>query len=177
MEHKIILKTKRLILREMTQNDYTDLSRMLQDISVMYAYEHAFSDEEVADWLDRQLNRYKVDGFGLWAMIEKDSGNFVGQAGLTMQQISTQQVPEIGYLLNKYYWHRGYATEAASAIREYAFNVIGYDKVYSIIRDNNYASQAVARRNGMHIVDIVIKHYYNIQMPHLIFCAENGNVL
>ena len=70
---KKILETDRLILREMTENDFDALCNILQDAEVMYAYEHAFSDEEVHDWLDRQLNRYKQYGFGLWAVILKET--------------------------------------------------------------------------------------------------------
>ena len=60
----MILETERLILRKMTQEDYPALCRMLQDPLCMYAYEHAFSDEEAQAWLDRQLTRYREDGFG-----------------------------------------------------------------------------------------------------------------
>ena len=56
----MILETVRLSLREMTQEDYPALCRILQDPQVMYAYEHAFSDQEVQDWLDRQLERYEI---------------------------------------------------------------------------------------------------------------------
>ena len=63
-----ILETERLRLRRMTQDDFPALCRILQDPDVMYAYEHAFSDEEVQEWLDRQLSRYAQYGFGLWAV-------------------------------------------------------------------------------------------------------------
>lgn len=61
----MILETTRLYLREMGQSDYDSLCRMLQDEEVMYAHEHAFSDEEAHEWLDRQIDRYRVFGFGL----------------------------------------------------------------------------------------------------------------
>ena len=61
----MVLETKRLLLRQMIQDDLPALCRILQDEEVMYAYEHAFSDAEAADWLNRQLQRYKDDGFGL----------------------------------------------------------------------------------------------------------------
>ena len=80
-----ILETDRLILREMTDRDFPALCRMLQDRSVMYAYEHAFSDQEAWEWLCRQQARYRKDGFGLWAAVERTSGEMVGQCGLTWQ--------------------------------------------------------------------------------------------
>ena len=68
---KKILETERTYLREMTQDDYTDLCEILQDAETMYAYEHAFTDTEVQNWLNRQLERYKQFGFSLWAVIDK----------------------------------------------------------------------------------------------------------
>ena len=82
----MILETKRLYLREMTQDDYGSLCKILQDEEVMYAYEHAFSDEEVQEWLDKQLARYREYGFGLWAVILKETDEMIGQCGLTMQR-------------------------------------------------------------------------------------------
>jgi len=61
-------------LREITQADYPALAAILQDDQTMYAYEGAFNDEETQSWLDRQLARYNNDGFGLWAVVLKDSG-------------------------------------------------------------------------------------------------------
>ena len=170
----MILETQRLCLREMAQDDYADLCEILQDKDAMYAYEHAFSDEEAHDWLNRQLARYETYGFGLWAVIDRETGTFLGQAGLTMQDIGDEEVLEIGYLFKRRYWHHGYATEAARALKAYAFSILHAPRVYSIIRDNNIASQNVARRNGMHVVKTIVKHYYNIDMPHFVFCIENG---
>lgn len=166
---KKILETKRMYLREMTENDYDDLCDILQDEEVMYAYEHAFSDEEVTQWLHNQLTRYERDGFGLWAMIDSSSGAFIGQAGLTMQKIGDDEVMEIGYLVKKKYWHQGYATEAAMACKEYAFHSLNAPYVTSIIRDTNVSSQAVAERVGMTKIDEFIKHYYHIDMLHYVY--------
>ena len=165
----MILETERLILRKMTQEDYPALCRMLQDPLCMYAYEHAFSDEEAQAWLDRQLTRYREDGFGLWAMVRKDTGEMIGQCGLTMQPWKEESVLEIGYLFRRDAWHRGYATEAARACREYAFSVLGTREVCSIIRDTNLASQNVARRNGMTPRDTWVKHFRGVDMPHIRF--------
>lgn len=166
LRSKEILHTQRLTLREMTQDDFPALCRILQDPQVMYAYEGPFSDEEVQDWLDRQITRYRQWGFGLWAVVLQETGEMIGQCGLTMQPWKDQQVLEIGYLLQRAYWHQGYATEAAAACREYAFHTLDAEEVCSIIRDTNTASQQVALRCGMTRSDSWIKHYRGIDMPH-----------
>lgn len=96
----------------------------------------------------------------------------IGQCGITMQEYKTAQVPEIGYLLAHKYWHKGYAVEAATACREYGFNTLKFDELYSIIRDTNIASQKVALRNGMNPIDSIVKHYRGVDMPHLVYCVN-----
>ena len=80
-----ILETERLTLREMEQEDFAALCAILQDEKAMYAYAHAFSDEEAQAWLDNQRRRYREDGFGLWAVVCRDTGAMIGQCGLTWQ--------------------------------------------------------------------------------------------
>ncbi|WP_414734470.1 GNAT family N-acetyltransferase [Christensenella hongkongensis] len=172
----LILETERLYLRKLNKDDFSNLCSILQDAQVMYAYEHAFSDDEVSEWLCRQLSRYEKDGFGLWAVILKETSEFIGQCGITMQDCNGTEVPEIGYLFRKAFWHCGYATEAAIACREYAFHVLGFEAVYSIIRDSNEASKKVARKNGMHKTGTLLKHYYGIDMPHDVYCVRRNEM-
>jgi RimJ/RimL family protein N-acetyltransferase len=169
---KKILETGRIYLRELTRADYDDLCVIMQDPEAMYAYEHAFSDTEVQEWLGKQFLRYEKYGFGLWAMIDKIDEAFIGQVGLTIQTVEGKDELEIGYLLKRKYWHMGYATEAALACKEYAFNVLGRNRVTSIIRDNNFASQHVAERVGMKIEKRFIKHYCNMDIPHFLYVIE-----
>lgn len=165
----MILETGRLILRELKEEDYDALCKILRDPEVMYAYEHAFSGEESREWLERQFTRYKTDGFGLWAVILKESRELIGQCGITLQEIGNDQVQEVGYLFRKEFWYKGYALEAAVACREYAFETLHAPEVYSIIRDNNAASQRVAECNGMKRCGEIVKHYYNMDMPHYLY--------
>ncbi len=167
----MILETERLMLREMTQSDFDDLAEMLCDPEVMYAYERDFSDEDVRQWLDNQLSRYKKYGFGMWSVILKQSGNMIGQAGITMQPYKDGELHEIGYLFKKAFWHNGYATEAAHALKNYAFQTLKLDEIFSTIRTNNYPSIAVAKRNGMECIDCYVKYYYGKEMPHYLFRA------
>ncbi len=164
-----ILETERLTLREMEQEDFAALCAILQDEKAMYAYAHAFSDEEAQAWLDNQRRRYREDGFGLWAVVCRDTGAMIGQCGLTWQDWNGTAVREVGYLFQRTYWHQGYATEAARACRDYAFETVEAEEVFSIIRDINTPSQNVARRNGMTVRGHMVKHYYGMDMPHVIY--------
>lgn len=162
----MILETERLYLRELNQADFHSLCRILQDEDTMYAYEGAFSDHEVQEWLDRQISRYQKWNFGLWAVILKETDGMIGQCGLTMQPWKGEEVLEIGYLFERAHWHRGYAIEAAKACKKYAFEILKADEVCSIIRNTNTASQNVAIRNGMGKLDTWTKHYRGVDMPH-----------
>lgn len=167
----MILETKRLILREMTQDDLPALQGILQDEETMYAYNGAFDEAETQAWLDRQFSRYAQYGFGLWAVVLKESGGMIGQCGLTMQPWRGDEVLEVGYLFNRAFWHHGYATEAARGCMEYAFDRLGAREVCSIIRETNLPSRRVAERNGMTVRDSWVKHYRGIDMPHMRYCT------
>lgn len=168
----MILETERLYLRQMEQSDFESLCKILQNAEVMYAYEHAFDDTEVQEWLDRQIERYSEFGFGLWAVILKSTDEVIGQCGITIQDYNGTDVMEIGYLFQKKFWHCGYATEAAIACKKYAFEVLNCDEIFSIIRDTNIASQKVAIKNGMKVCGKLTKHYYNMDMLHIVFSAN-----
>lgn len=162
----MMLETERLYLREMNQSDFDSLCKILQDEDTMYAYEGAFRDDEVQEWLDRQIFRYQKWNFGLWAVILKETDEMIGQCGLTMQPWKDEEVLEIGYLFERLYWHKGYAIEAATACKTYAFEILKAYEVCSIIRDTNVSSQNVAIRNGMTMMDTWTKHYKGVDMPH-----------
>jgi RimJ/RimL family protein N-acetyltransferase len=165
-------ETLRLVLREMTQEDYPALAAILQDEQTMYAYEGAFTDAETQAWLDKNLVRYSEDDIGLWAVILKESGEMIGQAGLTWQEVSGKRIPEVGYLFNRAFWGKGYAIEAAIACTQYGFDQLGFPEIYSIIRDTNIASMNVAIRNGMLVRERFMKYYKGVNMPHLVFSAR-----
>lgn len=172
----MITETERLIIREMVQSDLEALCKILCDAEVMRAaYESAFTVEEAQNWMNRHFKRYAEQGFGLWAVVLKETNEMIGQCGLTMQRWRERELLEIGYLFQKAYWHKGFATEAAIACKEYAFSVLNASSVYSMIRDTHIASQNVAVRNGMKVVDRVTKNFRGIEMDFLLYCAEKSN--
>ena len=90
---EIVLETPRLQLREMSLADMQPLAAILQDERVMYAYDGAFSEAETLAWMQKQLRRYRDFGFGLWAVLKRDTGEMIGQCGITMQEYRNTQVP------------------------------------------------------------------------------------
>lgn len=93
----------------------------------------------------------------------------IGRCGDTMQDCDGVRVPEVRYLLERAHWHRGYAAEAAAVCRDYAFTPLGFDEVFSIIRDTNLASQRVAQPISMEPREMFVEHYYGVDMPHIYF--------
>jgi RimJ/RimL family protein N-acetyltransferase len=147
----MILQTARLALREMTPDDLDFVASMLADPEVMRFYPSTYDLRGASGWLERQRERYARDGHSLWLVTEKASGLPVGQVGLVMQTIHGQAIPEIGYLIDRPCWRRGYASEAALGTRAHAFGALGYSRVISLIRPQNEPSQGVARKLGMTI--------------------------
>lgn len=167
-------ETERLRMRPLTPADFDALCAILKDDETMNNYGGGFDDAMVHEWLDRQLAHYDRWGFGLWAVIRKDTGELIGQCGLTMQPWQDREVLEIGYLFRREFWHHGYATEAARACKTYAFETLRTSEVCSIIRDIDIPSQRVALRNGMLPKDRGVKVYRGESMAHIRYVAEAG---
>lgn len=167
-----MLESKRLSFAEWQQADLFELKKFLQDEEVMWAYEHAFSQGEVENWLAWNQKSYSENGFGLWKLTEKATGEVIGECGLTLQTVEGQVYPEIGYHLNKEYWHQGFAIEAASAVKNWAFQEQKFEMLATIVRDTNLASMNVAIRNGFIIRKRFIKHYQGVPMPHYLFLQK-----
>ena len=144
-----ILETKRLTLREMTIADLDFISSMLSHPEVMRYYPQCYSRAEAETWIQRQIARYSSHGHGLWLVSEKELNEPVGQVGLAPHVVDGIEEPEVGYLIHRPFWRRGYASEAAAAVRDYAFAVLNKPRVISLIRPENTPSQAVARKIGM----------------------------
>lgn len=144
-----ILETQRLALREMSLSDLDFVAEMLGHPDVMRFYPKQLSRQESQEWLERQIKRYADHGHGLWLVLDRATGEPIGQVGLAMQPVDSVLEPEIGYLLHHPYWHQGFATEAAAAVRDYAFATLGKPYVICLIRPINLPSQQVALRIGM----------------------------
>ena len=150
MEQRIILKTDRLFLREMTMDDFDALYKVLADRNIMQHYPYTFDEKRVSDWIERNMNRYNEYGFGLWAVCLKETGEMIGDCGLTLQNIEGEMLPEIGYHIRADHQRKGYAKEAAAAVRDWAFTNTDYPALYSYCKYTNVGSYKTAESIGMH---------------------------
>lgn len=142
-------ETERLILREMLPEDFEALYKVLGDSDIMKHYPYTFDEERVRGWINKNIERYRIFGFGLWAVTLKDSGEVIGDCGLTMQNINGIIKPEIGYHIRKDMQRKGYAKEAARKCRDRTFENTPFNILYSYMKKENLPSQAVAAANGM----------------------------
>lgn len=146
------IETERLFLREMTEGDFDALYTILGDSDIMEHYPYTFDAARVRNWIIKNQERYRVFGFGLWAVCLKESGTMIGDCGLTMQNINGTILPEIGYHIARTHQHRGYAKEASRAVLDWTFRNTPFRTVYSYMKKVNAASSATARANDMHFL-------------------------
>ncbi len=144
-----MIETERLLLREYTMEDFDALYEILSDPETMQHYPAPYTPEKTANWITWNLENYRNYGFGLWAVVLKETGEFIGDCGLSLQNIDGQQLPEIGYHIHKKYWRRGFGSEAARAVRDWAFENTDYDTLYSYMKYTNIGSYSTALANGM----------------------------
>lgn len=149
----MIPETERLTLREMTMEDFDALYAVLGDPEIMQHYPYAFDAQRVRDWITRNMDRYRIFGFGLWAVCLRETGEMIGDCGLTMQLIGGVIKPEIGYHIRRDMQRKGYATEAASAVRDWAFEHTPFREIYSYMKYTNEPSARSAQAWGCRFVE------------------------
>ena len=151
MEYKAeaVLETERLFLRKMNMGDYDALYKVLADTDIMQHYPYTFDERRVRSWIERNMERYHKDGFGLWAVCLKDTGEMIGDCGLTLQNIEGEMLPEIGYHIRRDCQRKGYAKEAAKEVMDWTFRNTDYPALYSYCKYTNEASIRTAEAIGM----------------------------
>ena len=147
------LETARLWLRPMQAADFDALLVIFTDPKVMAAFDSPPLDRtQMAGWLQRNLDHQAQYGYGLFSVFLKADDSLIGDCGLEVMDVDGTRVAELGYDLRSEYWNQGLATEAARAVRDYAFHVLGLPQLISLIRVGNGASQRVAEKVGMQCV-------------------------
>jgi len=142
------IETPRLVLRALTETDVAPLHQMFQEPAVVrYIGDRQVPILEdvwraVAGW----LGHWAMRGYGQWAVDEKASGRIIGRMGIANP--TGWPGPEVGYLLGKPFWGRGYATEGARAVLNWGFEHRDFDELISLIDPENRASVRVAQKLG-----------------------------
>jgi RimJ/RimL family protein N-acetyltransferase len=140
--------TDRLTFREMDAGDLDDMAALLGDPDVMTYYPRPKTRTEAAQWIDWNRRLYRTRGYGLW-LLATAGVEFAGDCGLTPQVVDGVTELEIGYHVRRALQGRGYATEAASACRDFARTVLGVSRLVAIIHPDNRPSQRVAEKIGL----------------------------
>jgi len=172
---KKIIETERLILREMNKNDKDELSTILCDPESMKFYPAPFNRQKVDEWIEWNIENYKKYKHGLWAVVLKKGNVFLGDCGITIQEIEDKKLPELGYHIKKEYCGNGYATEAAEACLKYTFANFNYKALYTYTRHDNMPSIRVAEKNGMKFVKSFEKEIMGEIVRETLYCISRNN--
>ena len=144
-----MIETERLILRELTTDDFDALYEIVSDPETMQHYPAPFDAARTRGWITWNISNYQTYGFGLWAVVLKETGALIGDCGMSIQHIDGEMLPEIGYHIHKTHWRKGLGKEAAQAVRDWAFEHTDYDILYSYMKYTNVGSWSTAMANGM----------------------------
>ena len=167
--HALVVETERLRLRRFRGEDVDAVFAIIGDDVAMQYYPKMFNRSDAVQWVERNLRRYREDGYGLFAVTLKGTDDMIGDCGIINQNIEGELLMEVGYHFRRDQWGHGYATEAARGCMGLAFRAFGAEKVISLIRPENLPSRRVAERNGMKL-ERQVAHY---GLPHLVYAMSS----
>lgn len=149
------LETARMTTRFLTKEDAAVWVEYCKDpLATKFTTIPGKTPEEMAAmFVDLSLKRYREHRLGLQALLDKETGQFIGKCGLLLQEVNGKEEIEVGYHLLPKYWGKGYATEAAKRFRDYAFDNHLAESVISLVDPDNTPSKKVAIRNGMQLTE------------------------
>jgi RimJ/RimL family protein N-acetyltransferase len=145
------VQTERLLLRRWRESDRGPFAALNGDPATLVYFPATLSRAESDALVDRTEARFATHGYGLWALEVRATGEFIGFTGLAPLPAGVPGAggTEIGWRLAKHAWHHGYATEAARAALDVAFNGASLPEIWSMTAVLNTPSQAVMRRIGL----------------------------
>lgn len=144
----MLIETNNLIIREYREEDAGELFEILSDPITMSFWPEPYTMEGVKSWIERSIRSYEEHGFGRYAVILKETGRIIGDCGIVRSTLDGEEVVDFGYIIHHDYWGKGYATEAAIAVRDYAFSVLGLNTLHINMPYNHDASRKVAEKLG-----------------------------
>jgi ribosomal-protein-alanine N-acetyltransferase len=168
----IFLETKRLIIKPSTFEDLDNLCLLQADQDVMqYIGQGLRNPEEVRKWLEKSISHHQKHGFSFGSVFEKETGIFIGQAGIMfLDYDDTQPDVEIGYRLHKRFWNKGYATELSRELIKWGFKHLPVDKLVAVINPQNEKSRHVLEKVSMSYVGKI--NCYNSEVAKYEICKN-----
>ena len=164
----MVLETERLVLRPFVEEDLESLHEILGDAETMRFYPAPFTLEDTERWIERNRRRYVDDGFGLWAVLERSTGAFLGDCGLTIQLVDGEPFVEVGWHVRRDRWGEGIAPEAGAGCRDWAFEHLDAERIIALILPENAQSRRVAEKLGM----VVWRETTHAELAHLVYAIE-----
>lgn len=145
-----ILETDRLCLRDFIPSDVHSLQRVFRNPEVMHFGPGVQSIEWIEKWIHEAINCYELRGYGPWAIMNKADNMLMGYCGLFyFPDVCGQPETEIGIRLSREYWGLGFATEAVTAVRDFAFHSLGLGRLIAMVDPLNVNSLRVVDKAGM----------------------------
>jgi RimJ/RimL family protein N-acetyltransferase len=167
-----VIETPRLILRHFVEEDLDELAGLMSNADFMRFSSGVFTRDQTARFLfDRVIAPARAGLPTLFAVTGREENQLIGYCGFYHQVVDETEEIEIGYRLHPEYWNRGLATEAARAVRDYAFEVLKLDRVISLIHPANHASRRVTEKNGMTLEKETVFRGF----PTLVFSARRSD--
>jgi [ribosomal protein S5]-alanine N-acetyltransferase len=167
-----VIETPRLMMRHFVPADLDALSDLMANADFMLFSSGIFTREQTASFLfDRVIAAARAGLPSQFALIMREQNRLIGYCGFFRQVVDAVIEIEIGYRLHPDYWNYGLATEAARAVRDYAFEVLKLERVISLIHPENHASRRVTEKNGMKLEKVTVFRGF----PTLVFsCPPRG---
>ena len=152
MRYQLPIASERLDFLPLSTEDYASWAPFFIDnpgLPYIAIYNPGDPMEEAKTWVDRQLTRYEDYGYGHLKLIDRNTGNMVGNSGLIHRVLDGEDTYEIAYSILPAYWGQGYASEASRCMSNYVREHKVWDRAMSFIHVDNIASQKVAEKNGL----------------------------
>ena len=143
------IETKRLLLKRFCERDIDAFAEIVgqHEVGEQLPKGRGYTRSEAQKWLNKIIKSWKEDGFGTWALMDKETNKMLGNCGLN--RIESLGETEVLYLLDKEAWGKGYATEAAYATLIYGFERLKLDKIIGLTKINNHKSANVLTKIGL----------------------------
>lgn len=151
---KTIIETKRLLIREIDSQAIDCLLKMYQNTENLRFIPNSNFDwtlEKLKTKYDK-LNKDYNNGFGVYVVQIKNNGEIIGEAGL-FNSFQDLNHLELGYILDKKFWRKGYGFEICEALIEYGFNMLNLEKITARMFKQNVASIRLSEKCGMELVE------------------------